>query len=71
MSSSSPEDEDCVVAVKFLGPQLSFCRPTRSNYGWINVKIENSCFYNSLVMYSKTTSCCWIWRPPGRIMGSP
>ncbi|CAA7016289.1 unnamed protein product [Microthlaspi erraticum] len=27
MSTSSPEDEDCVVAVKFLGPQLSFCRP--------------------------------------------
>ncbi|KAH0853653.1 hypothetical protein HID58_092997, partial [Brassica napus] len=28
MSSSSPEDdEDCVVAVKFLGPQLSFCKP--------------------------------------------
>ncbi|CAH8354445.1 unnamed protein product, partial [Eruca vesicaria subsp. sativa] len=23
MSSSSPEDEDCIVAVKFLGPQLS------------------------------------------------
>ncbi|KAJ4875702.1 hypothetical protein Rs2_40720 [Raphanus sativus] len=31
MSSSSPEDEDCVVAVKFLGPQLSICKPAQSN----------------------------------------
>lgn len=31
MSSSSPEEEDCVVAVKFFGPQLSYCRPCQSN----------------------------------------
>ena len=31
MSSSSPEDdEDCVVAVKFLGPQLSFLQTSWS-----------------------------------------
>ncbi|CAH2069898.1 unnamed protein product [Thlaspi arvense] len=40
MSSSSPEDEDCVVAVKFLGPQLSFCRPANKPE-WTNIRIEN------------------------------
>ncbi|CAA7051649.1 unnamed protein product [Microthlaspi erraticum] len=41
MSSSSPEDIDCVVAVKFFGPQLSFCRyPGRSDSEWINLRIE-------------------------------
>ncbi|CAH2069896.1 unnamed protein product [Thlaspi arvense] len=40
MSSPSPEDEDCVVAVKFLGPQLSFCRPANKPE-WTNIRIEN------------------------------
>ncbi|KAG7543939.1 Pentatricopeptide repeat [Arabidopsis thaliana x Arabidopsis arenosa] len=53
MSSSSPEDEDCVVAVKFLGPQLSFCRPAQRNSQWTNVRIENPCFFSSRVMFSK------------------
>ncbi|KAG7543938.1 hypothetical protein ISN45_Aa07g038120 [Arabidopsis thaliana x Arabidopsis arenosa] len=53
MSSSSPEDEDCVVAVKFLGPQLSFCRPAQSNSQWTNVRIDNPCFFSSRVMFSK------------------
>ncbi|KAL0728870.1 hypothetical protein Bca4012_024963 [Brassica carinata] len=40
MSLSSPEDdEDCVVAVKFLGPQLSFCKPA-SKLEWTNIKIK-------------------------------
>ncbi|XP_010446182.1 PREDICTED: uncharacterized protein LOC104728975 [Camelina sativa] len=52
MSSSSPEDEDCVVAIKFLGPQLSFCRPAQSNPEWINIAIENPCFFSSPVMFS-------------------
>ncbi|CAA7031968.1 unnamed protein product [Microthlaspi erraticum] len=35
MSSSSPEEEDCVVAVKFLGTQLSFCsRPAQKHSQW-------------------------------------
>ncbi|ESQ50855.1 hypothetical protein EUTSA_v10023176mg [Eutrema salsugineum] len=34
---SSPEDEDCVVAVKFLGPQLNFCRPSAAAQSeWTN-----------------------------------
>ncbi|EOA15146.1 hypothetical protein CARUB_v10028522mg [Capsella rubella] len=29
----------CVVAVKFLGPQISFCRPAQSNSQWINIRV--------------------------------
>ncbi|CAL9244097.1 unnamed protein product, partial [Arabidopsis halleri] len=50
MSSSSPEDDDCVVAIKFLGPQLSFFRPAQSNPEWINIGIENPCFFSSPVI---------------------
>lgn len=31
MSSSSPEDEDCIVAIKFMGSQRSLCRPAQKN----------------------------------------
>ncbi|RID74243.1 hypothetical protein BRARA_B01351 [Brassica rapa] len=64
MSSSSPEDdEDCVVAVKFLGPQLSFCKPAgKSKPEWTNIKIENPCFYSSRVMFSKKDN---MFRIPG------
>ncbi|KAG7554547.1 hypothetical protein ISN44_As11g007740 [Arabidopsis suecica] len=51
MSSSSPEDDDCIVAVKFLGPQLSLCRPARSE--WVNIRIEDPGFFSSRVMYSR------------------
>ncbi|KAL1215780.1 hypothetical protein V5N11_024318 [Cardamine amara subsp. amara] len=53
MSSSSPEEEDCVVAVKFYGPQLSFCRPAQNNSEWINIYIEDPCFSRSTVIFSK------------------
>ncbi|KAG2256148.1 hypothetical protein Bca52824_075442 [Brassica carinata] len=44
MSSSSPEEENCVVAIKFFGPQLSLCRPAaQSNSEWINIRIANPC----------------------------
>ncbi|CAH8270505.1 unnamed protein product [Arabidopsis lyrata] len=62
MSSSSPEDEDCVVAVKFMGPQLSFCRPAQRNSEWINIRIENPCFFSSRVMFSKKDN---MFRIPG------
>ncbi|KAJ4875572.1 hypothetical protein Rs2_40590 [Raphanus sativus] len=59
MSSSSPEDEDCVVDVKFSGPQLSFCRPAQSQPEWTNVKIEDPCFLSSRVIYiSKSEPFC-------------
>ncbi|KAJ0259018.1 hypothetical protein HA466_0077130 [Hirschfeldia incana] len=53
MSSSSPEDDDCIVAVKFVGPQLSLCRPAEKNKKWVNIRIEDPGFFNSRVMYSK------------------
>ncbi|ESQ42856.1 hypothetical protein EUTSA_v10015326mg [Eutrema salsugineum] len=63
MSTSSPEDEDCVVAVKFLGPQLSFCRPSAADQSeWTNVRIENPCFFSSRVMFSKKDD---MFRIPG------
>ncbi|KAH0825843.1 hypothetical protein HID58_090210 [Brassica napus] len=36
--SSSPSDEDCVVAIKFLGNQLSLCRPHR-DLRWTNIQV--------------------------------
>ncbi|CAN7033681.1 unnamed protein product [Brassica rapa subsp. trilocularis] len=42
MSSSSPDDdEDCIVAVKFLGPQLSLCRPAQRDCKWSNIRITD------------------------------
>ncbi|XP_048604076.1 uncharacterized protein LOC125581915 [Brassica napus] len=73
MSSSSPEnDEDCVVAVKFLGPQLSFCKPaaSQSKPGWTNIKIENPCFYSSRVMFSKKDNMFRIPGSGGHLIGS-
>ncbi|CAA7049172.1 unnamed protein product [Microthlaspi erraticum] len=71
MSSSSPEDQDCVVAVKFLGPQLSFCRPAaQSNPEWTNVRIQNPCFSSSRVMFSKKDNMFRIPSSGGHLIGS-
>ncbi|ESQ46894.1 hypothetical protein EUTSA_v10028315mg [Eutrema salsugineum] len=52
MSSSSPEEDDCVVAVKFLGPQLSLCRPAQDTK-WTNIRITDPSFFTSQVMFSQ------------------
>ncbi|KAF8052067.1 hypothetical protein N665_1614s0002 [Sinapis alba] len=75
MSSSSPEDdEDCVVAVKFLGAQLSFCKPacqsSSSKPEWTNIKIENPCFYSSRVMFSEKDNMFRILGDGGNLIGS-
>nr|VDD21525.1 unnamed protein product [Brassica oleracea] len=73
MSSSSPENnEDCVVAVKFLGPQLSFCKPAgkSSKPEWTNIKIENPCFYSSRVMFSKKDNMFRIPGSGGHLIGT-
>ncbi|KAG7534221.1 hypothetical protein ISN45_Aa08g018030 [Arabidopsis thaliana x Arabidopsis arenosa] len=70
MSSSSPKDEDCVVAIKFLGPQLSFCRPAQSNSEWINIRIANPGFFSSRVMYSKKDDMFRIPGSGGHLIGS-
>ncbi|CAA0409799.1 unnamed protein product [Arabidopsis thaliana] len=70
MSSSCPEDENCVVAVKFLGPQLSFCRPAQSNSEWTNIKIASPSFFSSDVMYSKKDDMFRIPGSGGHLIGS-
>ncbi|XP_010456475.1 PREDICTED: uncharacterized protein LOC104737926 [Camelina sativa] len=70
MSSSSPGDEDCVVAVKFLGPQISFCRPAHSNSEWINIRISNPCFSSSRVMFSEKHNKFCMPGSGGHLIGS-
>ncbi|KAJ0246223.1 hypothetical protein HA466_0177800 [Hirschfeldia incana] len=71
MSSSSQEDEDCVVAVKFLGPQISFCKPAgMSKPEWTNIKIESPCFYSSRVMFSKKDNMFRMPGSRGHLIGS-
>ncbi|CAA7044508.1 unnamed protein product [Microthlaspi erraticum] len=55
MSSASPdEDEDCILAVKFVGPQLSLCRPALGDkVEWLNVRVKDPGFFSSRVMHSK------------------
>ncbi|KAG7578608.1 hypothetical protein ISN45_Aa03g027810 [Arabidopsis thaliana x Arabidopsis arenosa] len=68
VASSPLDDEDCVVAVKFLGPQLSFFRPNSSE--WTNVRIENPCFYSSQVIFSKKDGMFRIPGSGGHLIGS-
>ncbi|CAH8387008.1 unnamed protein product [Eruca vesicaria subsp. sativa] len=71
MSSSCPEDdEDCVVAVKFLGPQLSFCKPASKRREWTNVKIQHPCFFSSRVVYSEKDNMFRIPGSRGKLIGS-
>ncbi|CAA7018556.1 unnamed protein product [Microthlaspi erraticum] len=70
MSTSSPEDEDCVVAVKFLGPQLSFCRPAQSKPEWTNIRVENPCFFSSPVVFSKKDDIFRITGSGRHLIGS-
>ncbi|XP_033140822.1 uncharacterized protein LOC117131899 [Brassica rapa] len=69
MSSSSPEDEDCVVSLKFFGPQLSFCRPG-GKPEWTNIRIANPCFYSSPVVFSKKHGMFRILASGGYLIGS-
>ncbi|KAG7627224.1 hypothetical protein AtNW77_Chr3g0195861 [Arabidopsis thaliana] len=61
MSASSPEEDDFVVAIKFLVPQLSFCRPDESHSKWTNIKIKNPCFFSFSVVFSENG----LFRIPG------
>ncbi|CAL9243257.1 unnamed protein product [Arabidopsis halleri] len=70
MSSSSPEDDDCIVAVKFLGPQLSLCRPAQKNPEWVNIRITDPGFFSSRVMYSKRDEMFSMPASGGNYIGS-
>ncbi|CAG7898914.1 unnamed protein product [Brassica rapa] len=71
MSSSSPDDdEDCIVAVKFLGPQLSLCRPAQRDCKWSNIRISDPSFFSSHVMYSKRDGMFSMPASRGHYIGS-
>ncbi|KAL0700160.1 hypothetical protein Bca4012_056282 [Brassica carinata] len=61
MSSQDEEDEDWVVAIKFLGRQLSLCRPRR-DLRWTNILTP---FSYSNLMYSKRDQCFYLPAPGG------
>ncbi|KAL0791814.1 hypothetical protein Bca101_008060 [Brassica carinata] len=71
LSSLSPEEEDCVVAVKFMGPQLSYCRPSaQGNSKWFNIRITNPCFFSSRLMFSKRRNMFCIPGSGGQLIAS-
>ncbi|KAL0853578.1 hypothetical protein Bca101_058730 [Brassica carinata] len=71
LSSLSPEEEDCVVAVKFMGPQLSYCRPSaQGNSKWFNIRIANPSFFSSPVMFSKKHNMFCIPGSGGQLIAS-
>lgn len=70
MSSSSPEDEDCILAVKFLGPQLSLCRPAEKKTQWVNIRVEDQGFFSSRVMYSNQEKMFSMLGRGGTLTGS-
>ncbi|KAG2303850.1 hypothetical protein Bca52824_032501 [Brassica carinata] len=68
--SSSPhqddEEDDWVVAIKFLGRQLSLCRPHR-DLRWTNIQTPLLGYLdNSNLMYSKRDQCFYSPSPGGR-----
>lgn len=71
--TSSPCDQDCVVAVKLLDRQLSLCRP-HCDMRWTNVgemlidKLEN--LENSNLMYSKREGRFYLPGPGGNSLYS-
>ncbi|CAF2160031.1 uncharacterized protein LOC125576474 [Brassica napus] len=71
MSSSSPsddDDEDCVVAIKFLGNQLSLCRPNR-DLRWTNVETLGM-LETSNLMYSERDQRFYLPAPGGNALYS-
>ncbi|EOA25241.1 hypothetical protein CARUB_v10018555mg [Capsella rubella] len=69
LSSFFPDEEDFVVAIKFLGPQLSLCRPARSSE-WTNIRITDPSFFNSRVIYSERDDMFSMPASGGSYIGS-
>ncbi|ESQ36368.1 hypothetical protein EUTSA_v10009821mg, partial [Eutrema salsugineum] len=74
MSSPSPdhqdsEEEDCVVAIKFLGRQLSMCRPGH-DLVWTNKLVPFDCSENSNIMFSKRDQRFYLPAPGGNYLCS-
>lgn len=70
MSFSSPlGEEDCVVAIKFSGIQLSLCRPG-CDLEWTNIVTPFNCLDNSSLMYSKRDQKFYLPAPGGNYLFS-
>ncbi|XP_023641964.1 uncharacterized protein LOC17891318 [Capsella rubella] len=70
--SSCPdqEDEECVVAVKFTGFQLSLCVPGRDSE-WTNIVTPFNYFHNSSSLtYSKRDKSFYMLAPGSRFLAS-
>ncbi|CAN6975464.1 unnamed protein product [Brassica rapa subsp. trilocularis] len=71
--STSPgqqeDEDDWVVGIKFLGNQLSFCRPRR-DLRWTNVSAPFKIFNNSNLMFSKRDKTFKLPAPVGNYLCS-
>ncbi|KAJ4916802.1 hypothetical protein Rs2_02352 [Raphanus sativus] len=71
--STSPgqqeDEDDWVVGIKFLGNQLSFCRPRR-DLRWTNVLAPFKIFNNSNLMFSKRYQIFFLPAPVGNYLCS-
>ncbi|KAH0876697.1 hypothetical protein HID58_064091 [Brassica napus] len=67
--TSSPHLEDCVVAIKFSGNQMSLCRPGR-DLEWTNILTPPNCLENSNLMYSKRDKKFYLPAPGGKYLFS-
>ncbi|XP_010499537.1 PREDICTED: uncharacterized protein LOC104777043 isoform X1 [Camelina sativa] len=71
MSSSPPDqdEEDWVVGIKFLGRQLSLCRPRR-DLRWTNILAPFESWDSSKLMYSKKDQRFYLLAPGGNYLCS-
>ncbi|EOA38041.1 hypothetical protein CARUB_v10009511mg [Capsella rubella] len=71
MSSSPPDqdDQDWVVGIKFLGRQLSLCRP-RHDLRWTNILTPFESWDSSKLMYSKKDQRFYLLAPGGNYLCS-
>ncbi|XP_010478394.1 PREDICTED: uncharacterized protein LOC104757360 [Camelina sativa] len=71
MSSSPPDqdDQDWVVGIKFLGRQLSLCRPRR-DLRWTNILAPFESWDSSKLMYSKKDQRFYLLAPGGNYLCS-
>ncbi|EOA36620.1 hypothetical protein CARUB_v10011856mg [Capsella rubella] len=71
MSSSPPDqdDQDWFVGIKFLGRQLSLCRP-RHDLRWTNILTPFESWDSSKLMYSKKDQRFYLLAPGGNYLCS-
>ncbi|CAH2034588.1 unnamed protein product [Thlaspi arvense] len=68
-SPPEPYDKDWAVGVKFLGKQLSFCRP-HCDMRWTNIQTPFESWDTSKLMYSKKDERFYLLAPGGKYLCS-